>query len=76
MWWQRLVALSCGDGFSKGFLHENGISSGHSRIIWKEAGDNLGTEEYSKVGYLHLIHCSEQCMNVFSQGVGSDLKVL
>lgn len=48
------------------FLRENGISSGHSRIIWKEAGDNLGTE-YSKVGYLHLIHCSEQCMNVFHE---------
>ena len=58
MWWQRLVAFSCGDRFSKDFLCENGISTGHRRIIWKVAGDNLGTEEYSKVGYLHFIHCS------------------
>ncbi|KAM9046767.1 uncharacterized protein AAG666_003494 [Megaptera novaeangliae] len=39
---------SRGDGFRKDFLHENGISTRHRRIDWREVGDSLGTEEYSK----------------------------
>ena len=61
-----MVAFSGGDGFRKDFLHENGISTRHRRIDWREVADSLGTEEYSKVWHLHFIHVIHKIHTFYS----------